>query len=226
MTWWMRPEAARNLDRDDRERDGADRDVDVEDPVPGELIDEDASEQGTDDARHTEHRTEESLVATAFAGRDDVSDDRLGTDHQPTAPETLKGPERDQLGHAAAEPGERRAAQEDDDRRLEEELAPVLVAELAPQRCRDGRGEQIGDDDPGEVRGAMQVGDDRGQRGRDDRLIERRQEHPEHQRADDHQHTVVAEVRDGQLLRQFARRLGHRSSPVSLVFPDFDVAGR
>ena len=98
-------QVARYLDRDDGERDGADREVDVEDPVPGELLDEEAAEQRTDDARHTEHRPEESLVATALTGRDDVSDDRLGTDHQPTASETLNGPEGDQLGHAAAEPG-------------------------------------------------------------------------------------------------------------------------
>ena len=203
------PKAARNLHRYDGERDGADRDVDVEDPMPGELFDENPSEQRADDARHTEHRPEEALVATALAGRDDVSDDRLGAHHQATAPETLNGPERDQLGQVLAEPGERRAAQEDDDRRLEEELAPVLVTELAPQRRRDGRGEQIGDDDPRQVRRAMEVGDDRWQCGRDDRLIQSRQEHPEQQRADDDQHTAVAEHGRGELRRWFGRRLGH-----------------
>ena len=100
----------------------------------------------------TEHGAEQSLVATALARRDDVSDDRLRTDDQPAAAETLNGLERDQLGHAAAEPRKRRAAQEGHDRRLEEELAPVLVAELAPHWCRDSRSEQIGDDHPGEVR--------------------------------------------------------------------------
>ena len=93
-------EVARNLDRHDRERDGADRNVDVEDPVPGELVDEDAAKQRSDDARHPEHGPEQPLVATALARRHDVSDDRLRTDHQPAATETLNGPERDQLGHA------------------------------------------------------------------------------------------------------------------------------
>ena len=93
-------EVARNLDRDDDERDGADRDVDVEDPAPGELLDEDAAEQRPDDARHAEHRAEQPLVAAALAGRDDVADDRLRADHQPAAAETLDGPERDQLDHA------------------------------------------------------------------------------------------------------------------------------
>jgi hypothetical protein len=58
-----------------------------------------------------------------------------------------------------------------------------------------GHREQVGDDDPGEVRRAVQVGDDRRQRRRDDRLIERRQEHPEHQRADDDQHPRNPESR-------------------------------
>ena len=100
------------------------------------------------------------------------------------------------LSPDSAEPHE-----EDDDRRLEEPLTSVLVAELAPQRCRDGRGEQVGNDDPGEVRRAVQVGDDGWQRGRDDRLIQSCQEHPEQQRADDDQHTTVAEIEDGRLLQ-------------------------
>ena len=95
------PEVARNLARDDGERDGADREVDVEDPVPGELLDEDAAEQRADDARDAEHRTEQPLVAAALARRDDVADDRLGADHQPAAAEALDRPERDQLGQRA-----------------------------------------------------------------------------------------------------------------------------
>ena len=163
--------------------------------MPGELLDEEAAEQRPDDARHTEHRSEESLVATALTGGDDVSDDRLGADHQPTASETLNGSEGDQLGHRAAQARESRATQEDHDRRLKEHLAAVLVAEFAPQRRRDRHRQQIRNDDPRQVRRAVQVRDDRRQRGRDDRLIERRQEHPQHQRADDDQHPPVADVR-------------------------------
>ena len=94
-------QVARHLAGDDRERDGADRDVDVEDPAPGELLDEDAAEQRADDARHAEDRPEQSLVAAAFAGRDDVADDRLGADHQAAAAEALDGPEGDELDHAS-----------------------------------------------------------------------------------------------------------------------------
>ncbi len=123
--------------------------------MPGELVDEHAAEQRTDHARHAEHSPEQPLVAATLAGRHDVADNRLGSNHQPAAPETLNGPEGDQFGHRVTEPRKRRTAQEDDDRRLEEDLPPVLVAELPPQRSRHGRREQIGDDDPSKVRRAV-----------------------------------------------------------------------
>ena len=83
-------EMARDLTPDDEERHGADRDVDVEDPPPRELLDKDSSEQWPDDAGHTEHRAEDALVAPPLSRRDDVPDDRLGADHQPAAAESLK----------------------------------------------------------------------------------------------------------------------------------------
>ena len=94
MTWWTRRRWPGTWLGHDGERDGADRDVDVEDPAPGELLDEDAAEQRSDDARHAEHGAEEPLVAAALAGRDDVADDRLRADHQPAAAEALDRPGR------------------------------------------------------------------------------------------------------------------------------------
>jgi hypothetical protein len=44
-----------------------------------------------------------------------------------------------------------------------------------------GRGEQVGGHHPRQVVQAAEVADDRRQRGRHDRLVERRQEHAEHQ---------------------------------------------
>ena len=42
----------------------------------------------------------------------------------------------------------------------------------------------------------MQVGDDRRERGRDDRLVERREQHAEHQRPEDHQDPAVLSLAD------------------------------
>ena len=134
MTWRTRRRWPGTWIATTTRRDRTDRDVDVEDPTPGQLLDEDAPEQRPDHAGQPEHRTEQALIAATFTGRDDVADDRLGTDHQSAAAEPLDGPEGDQLDHGMAEPGQDRAGQEDDDGGLEEHLSSVLVSELAPKR--------------------------------------------------------------------------------------------
>ncbi len=128
------PQVARDLDRHYDQRDRTDRDVDVEDPTPGQLLDEDTPEQRPDHAGQPKHRAEQSLIAAAFTGRDDVADDRLGAHHQSAATKPLDGPEGDQLDHRTAEPGQYGADQEDDDGGLEEHLPSVLIAELSPKR--------------------------------------------------------------------------------------------
>src|SRR5262249_55176627 len=104
--------------------------------------------------------------------------------------EPLQRPERDQLRHVLADPAERRADEEDHDRRLQDDLAAVEIAELPVHRPRDGRGEEVGGDDPREVLDAAEVADDRRQRRRDDRLVERREEQDEQQRGEDQPHAL------------------------------------
>ncbi len=64
-------------------------------------------------------------------------------------------------------------------------LAAVEVAELAPQGRRDRRGEQVRRHHPREVVEAVQVAGDGRQRRRHDGLVERREEHPHHEGAED-----------------------------------------
>ena len=106
-------------------------------------------------------------------------------DDQTAAADPLHGAERDQLAHVLGEPAEHRADQEDHDRRLQHDPAPVEVAELPVQRPDHGRGEQVRGHDPGEVLDPAELADDRRQRRRDDRLVERRQQQDQHQRAED-----------------------------------------
>lgn len=115
---------------DDDERDETDGEVDVEHPAPGELVDEQSAEQRAEHAGRAEHGAEESLVAAAFAGRDDVAHDRHRQHDQPAAAQALERAEADELGHVLGDATEDRADQEDDDGVLEELLAAVLVAEL------------------------------------------------------------------------------------------------
>ena len=171
--------------RDHRERDKAEREVDVEDPAPREVVDEEAAEQRTGDDRDAEHAAEQALVAAAVARRDKVTDDRHRHDEQTAAAEPLDRSERDQLRHALRQPAQRRADQEEHERELEDALAAVEVAELPVQRPDHRRREQIRGHDPREVLEAAEVADDRRQRRRHDRLVERRDEEDEEQRAED-----------------------------------------
>ncbi len=111
----------------DDERDDADRDVDVEHPAPGRLVDQEASDQRAEDAGGTEHRSEVALVPASFAGRDDVADDRESQRDQSTGTHALHASEYDQLKHALAEPGQGRPQQEDDDRDLKDRFSAVEI---------------------------------------------------------------------------------------------------
>ena len=172
-------------ERDDRERDGSDRHVDVEDPAPREVVDEEPAEQRPGHRRHGEDGPHQAHVPAASPRGDDVGEDRLCPDDEPAGAEPLDRAEDDQLEHRLREPGEHRAHQEDRDRGQEDGLAPEHVAELAVEGRGDGRGEEVGGHDPGEVVEAAELADDRRERRRDDRLVERRQEHAEHER-DEH----------------------------------------
>jgi hypothetical protein len=99
-----------------------------------------------------------------------------------------------------AQPARRRADEEDDQRRLEHELPAVDVAEFPGDRRRDRRGEQVGGDDPRQLLDPAEAADDRRQRGRDDRRVERREQHDQHQRREDWPHPgggCLLTLRDG-----------------------------
>ncbi len=179
---------------DHRQRDRADRQVDVEHPPPRQVVDEEPADQRADHAGHPEHAAEQALIAAAVPGRDDVGDDRLRPCQQAAAADALHRAEHDQYQNGVGQPAQRRPDEEDDDRRLEEHLAPVQVAQLAPQRRGHGGRQQVGGHHPRQVGQPVQVAGDRGQRGRHDRLVQRGQQHPEQQRADDDQCPPLAQL--------------------------------
>ena len=186
-------QVARHLAGHYDQRDQADRHVDVEDPAPGQVVHEHPAEQRADHAGQAEDRAEQADVAATFPGRDHVADDGLRADHQTACAQALERAERDQHDHGRADAGQDRAGHEDDDGRLEEDLPAVLVTQLAPERGGHREGQQVRGDHPGDVRAAMEVADDGRQRGGHDRLVERGEQHAEHERADDEQDAAAAE---------------------------------
>ena len=119
------------------------------------------------------------------AGREQVADDRERDREQRAGADALDAPEQDQLLHVLRQAGQGRADQEDDDADDEHRLAAVEVGQLAPERDADRAGQQVDRDDPDVEVVAVELGDDRGQRRTDDRLVEGAQEQPEHDREED-----------------------------------------
>ena len=71
---------------------------------------------------------------------------------------------------------------EADQRDLEQALASVTVAELAPQRRRCGGGHDVGGDHPRHVADVPQVAGDHRQPGGEDCLVEHSGQHRKHDR--------------------------------------------
>ena len=164
------------------QRDQADREVDVEDEAPARMLDQQPADQRPDDRRHGERRGDIALVAAALPWRDEVADARHRERHQATGGHALQRTYGDQEADVVRDAAERRGRDESRQRDLEQGLAAVAVAQLAPQR----RGRRGGDDvrrhDPRELGDRSEVRGDRRQRGREDRLVEDGRQH----RQDDH----------------------------------------
>ena len=101
----------RALDRgqqpgDDGEADDADRDVDVEDPVPAERVGQEATERRAEQGGDAEHGAEQALVLAALLGGEQVADDRQRDREQRAGAEALDAPEQDQLLHGLRQPGQ------------------------------------------------------------------------------------------------------------------------
>ena len=160
--------------------DDADRDVDVEDPAPGPVVGDETAGGGADDRGEAEDAAEDALHPCPGLGIEDVGEDREDGGEEDASEQALGRPEDDQLGHVLAEAAEpahdHEAGHPDED----EGLAAEEVAELARDRHRHGRGDQVGGGDPGVFVEAVEVGDDARHRGADDGLVERGQEQGQH----------------------------------------------
>jgi hypothetical protein len=168
----------------------AEREVDVEDPAPGEAVGDEAAGQRAADGGEHHHHHHVAHVAAAFPRRHDVAERGHRPDHQAAGPQALQRAEPDELLHVLRQAGQGRADQEDHDREDEELLAAVHVAELAVERRGDRRGQHVGRDHPGQVGHPAQAADDPGQRGAHDELVEHRQQ-DRHQQSRQHDHDLA-----------------------------------
>ena len=162
------------------ERGEAERQIDPEDERPVEMLGQKAAEHRPADRGGREHRADIALVAAALARANDVGDDGLRQHHQPAAARPLQRAAEHQGDHARRQRADQRAGDEDDDGDQHHHPPAVNVGQLAVERRHRGGGEQIGGDHPGQVAQIGKVPADGRQRGGDDGLVERAEEHRQH----------------------------------------------
>ena len=169
----------------DGERGDADGDVDVEGPLPGQVVDEEAAKQRAGDGREAEDRSQRAHVLAAVLGRNNVGDDGLREDHQAAAAQPLDGAEDDKTPEIGGQGAAHRCERKQGDGN-EEQVPPAQdVTELAIDGHHDGGGQQVGGSDPGLVFHAAELAHDGGHGGGDDGLVKAGQEHPGNERRED-----------------------------------------
>ena len=107
----------------------------------------------------------------------------IGSRPPPPMPCSARAAIRNQI-EGAVRAGDR-ADDEDRNRRQHHGAAAVNVGELAEQRRRRGRRKQIGGHHPGQVVDAAETFADGRQRRRDNGLLQRREEHGQHDAEND-----------------------------------------
>ena len=182
---------------DDGQGDEADRDVDEEDPVPGELVGQKAAQPRSQQERDAEDEAEESLVLAALGRGEQVTDHRQRDREERTGAKALDAAEEDELPHLLAQAGQRRPDQEQRDAEDQEWLATVQVGQLAVDRHRDRAGQQVDRDGPRVVVGALEIRHDPRQHRTDDRLVQSTQEQPEQYCAEDLELRALGQAEGG-----------------------------
>ena len=188
----------------DHQRADPDGEVDGEDPAPADVVGDQAADQGADHAGGGEHAGEVADVAAPLPGGHQVAHDAEAQGVEPAAPDALHQPADHERHHRGGQPAHQRADQEDHDGGLEHAAPAVEIADLAPQRGGGGGREQVAHDHPRQVLEAAQVGDDGGQGGGHDRLVDGGDEHADHQ-ARQRQHDLAMGDRTADLVGDRAR---------------------
>src|SRR5262249_27451049 len=93
----------RESQRHNGDGDDANRDVDIEDPLPTAIVRDIAADRRADNAGQTKDRAEKTLPAPALGRRQQVADDGKGIGGDHTGANTLEGAEEDQLRHASGQ---------------------------------------------------------------------------------------------------------------------------
>src|SRR5918996_455691 len=185
---------------DDDQGDRRDRQADEERPPPGGAVRDPAARGRPEHRRDGEDATREALPLAAAAGRDDVADHGDGERDEAAGAQSLHRAPGDQELERRREASEHGAGREEEDPEDEERPASVQVGELPVEGDGDRHAEHVGGEDPRVLLEPAQVRDDPRRRRGDDRLVQRRDEHAEHESGEDDQRAALAERVDGAVI--------------------------
>ena len=121
-----------------------------------------------------------SLAAAALARRHMLADQRLRERHQAATAETLHGARGNQEQQSGSQSAGQRCHGKNGQRAQQHPAPSEAVAEMAIQRRRDRRRQQIGDHDPRQIGQSAQGPGDRRQCAGENRLIGRCEKHRDH----------------------------------------------
>jgi hypothetical protein len=166
---------ARLVDQQERrgDRDRPDRNVDVEDPVPVDVLGDEPTGEGADRERKRRDSRPDADRRAALARRERDGDDRERRRVHERSADSLHDARCDEDVRAACEPAGKRSEREDDEADDEDEPAPEQVGELAAREHERAEGQRVARHDPFEL-GDLQMERalDRRQRDVHDRVVE------------------------------------------------------
>ncbi len=157
----------------------AERDVEPEDPVPGDR-DQHASEDRAEHQPNRRHHRVGAHRQPELPFREGIGDQGRGVGEDERAGDPLHDPPEDQLGPAGGESGAKRGSREDQKCPHVGALAAEQVGEAPRGEDQNGRGDHVGEDHPDELQerrmqGPLEVGEGDDQSAG----VDRRQQHPE-----------------------------------------------
>ena len=201
-----------HLRQQQRQRAERERHVDPEDHRPVQMFGEHAAEHRPANPGGDPHAAEIGLILAAFAWAHHVGNHGLHDRHDAAAAEALQAARQDQHRHVRRERAQHRARDEQAERDNDHDAAAVDVAQRSEHRRHRGRRQQIGRDHPGQIGDVVELAADGRQRGCDDGLVERGQEHRQHQADQDGADLVLAQRRR----RRNRRRIADVDDPVGM----------
>lgn len=132
------------VQRDQHKAQGAEREIEPEDPPPISFLREGTADDGTRHRPDCPHHRQEAKVLPALAQRDQVGDDDLGQRDDAATADALDGPADEDHGEVVCDAGNNGANREEDEGDEDERLAAENVGKGGKVGLKDGGGEEEG----------------------------------------------------------------------------------